>query len=82
MITPEVAHLPERIERACCWWKNDWPTDLYLDVTATVDHLGDVHKHYEYKRVSNGDVYFSSMTVDGLVELLDDQTYHYKEVTP
>lgn len=70
---------PRKITRACCWRDQDAPTELYLDVEAELDHLGDVWLYYQYKRSSNGDVYFSAATLEGLQEFLDDPNFIYVE---
>lgn len=70
-----LADFPRKITRWCCYWDKDNPTELYLDVEAHLDALGEMWIYYQYKRQSNGDVYFSSQTVEGLREFVDDPKY-------
>lgn len=65
--------LPEYIDRQCCSWKSCGTTDLFKRLESRVID-GKAVLVYEYARGSNEDTYFSSTTVEGLVEQLNDAT--------
>lgn len=66
--------LPERIDRQCCSWKSCGTVDLFKRLDSRVID-GKAVLLYEYARSSNEDTYFSSSTVEGLVEQLNDATH-------
>lgn len=66
--------LPDYIDRQCCSWKSCGTVDLYKRITAQIYGEKAVLL-YEYARGSNGEVYFTSSTVEGLVEQLNDATH-------
>lgn len=66
--------LPEKLERQCCPGKSCGTTQLVRAKSARL--IGDEPVAvYSYVRSSNGDSYFSSITVEGLVARLNDPEY-------
>ena len=66
--------LPEYINRQCCVGKSCGYTDLFKRLESRVID-GKAVLSYEYARGSNGDVYFSSPTLEGLIKKLNDATH-------
>jgi len=65
--------LPQYIDRQCCTGKSCGTVDLFKRLESRVID-GQAVLIYEYARGSNEEAYFSSPTVEGLVEELNDAT--------
>jgi len=65
--------LPEYIDRQCCVGKSCGSTDLFKRLESRVID-GKAVLLYEYARSSNGDTYFSSPTLEGLISKLNNPT--------
>ena len=66
--------LPQYINRQCCTWKSCGATALFKRLDSRIID-GKAVILYEYARGSNDEAYFSSFTVEGLVEQLNDATH-------
>jgi len=66
--------LPQYIDRQCCTGKSCGTVDLFKRLDSRIID-GQAVLIYEYARGSNEETYFSSTTVEGLVEKLNDAMY-------